>query len=146
MVWPTVRPARSGRTWLPGVVSLALLALALGCEPADPARVGAESFIDRYYVEIDLPAAREHSVGYATVKLDREMKLLEGIDAPESSGKPQVNYRFLAERDGTDDEHRGLLYELTITFGGGEQVVRKALVTVQNDEGQWRVANFQELD
>lgn len=129
------------------VAALALAMPLLGCEPSDPARVGAENFIDRYYVEINLPAAREHAVGYATAKLDREMELLEGIGAPESSGKPHVNYRFLSERDGSDADHRGFLYELTIIFGGGGEVVRRALVSVEEDEaGVWRVANFQELD
>lgn len=124
---------------------LALL-VSLGCEPVDPARAGAERFIDRYYVEINLPEAKEQAVGFAIAKLDREMKLLEGIDSPESSGKPHVNYRFLEERAGADADNRGFLYELTITFGGGAEVVRRTLVTVRSDEGAWRVANFQELD
>jgi hypothetical protein len=124
---------------------LVLLA-AGGCEQADPARAGAERFIDRYYVEIDLPAAREHAVGFAQVKLDRELELLAGIDAPESAGKPQVNYRFLQEQAGVEPHHHGLLYELTITFAEGDQVVRRALVTVRDDDGEFRVANFQEID
>ncbi len=156
MVWPTVRPARSGRTppssvapapfrqWILASVFL-VVTTGLACEPTDPARAGAERFIDRYYVEIDLPAAKDHAVGFALVKLDREIGLLEGIDGPESSGKPDVNYRFLTERAGSDADHRGFLYELTIHFGGG-QVVRRALVTVQEADGGWRVANFQELD
>ncbi len=155
MMWPTVRPVRPGCAAVAGGVPawgaafLALVALAAGllaCESTDPARAGAERFIDRYYVEIDLPAAKKQAVGYATVKLDREMELLEGIDAPESGGKPDVNYRFLTEREGTDPGHRGFLYELTIRFGGGGEAVRRALVTVKDSGGDWRVANFQELD
>lgn len=156
MAWPTVRPVRRGRT--SGVDEAARLRLGLvsaglllglwlgGCEPTDPARAGAEGFIDRYYVEIDLPAARAHASGLATVKLDREMELLEGVDAPEAGGKPQVNYRFLEERDGSDTATRGFLYELTIRFDGGGTVVRRSLVTVQQDGDAWRVSNFQEID
>lgn len=131
-----------------GIVSAALCwALALqACEPADPARAGAERFIDRYYVEIDLLAARQHAAGLARVKLDREMELLEGIDAPEASGKPDVNYRFLDEHAGSDAGHRGFLYELKISFAGGDPVVRRALVTVRESAGEWRVVNFQEMD
>lgn len=165
MVGPTARAASQRRTpgrtrvgcapwegstrwgvWavLPLLLGASLLASA--CEPSDPARAGAERFIDRYYVEINLPEAKKHATGFATAKLDREMELLEGIDAPESSGKPHVNYRFLEERAGSDAEHRGFLYELTITFGGGAEVVRRALVTVRGSNQDWRVANFQELD
>lgn len=129
------------------VATLAFAVALLGCEPSDPARAGAESFIDRYYVEINLPAAREHAVGYAVAKLDREMELLQGIGAAESSGKPHVNYRFLREREGSDAGHRGFLYELTILFEGGGEFVRRTLVSVQEDgSGGWRVANFQEID
>ncbi len=161
MVWPTARPVRSGRTSGAGAHSRAephvgrvgrwllvgALLVAAACEPADPARVGAERFIDRYYVEIDVPAAKEHAVGFATTKLERELELLAGIEGPESGGKPDVNYRFLTERAGADERHRGFLYELTIRFGGGGEVVRRALVTVRDTgAGDWRVANFEELD
>lgn len=160
MVWPSVGLARMGgasQAAVPWVVRasvrVALCALAgllvgggtSGCTPEDPARLGAERFIDQYYVRIDLPAAREEADGFAVAKLEREMELLEGIDAPESGGKPQVNYRFLTERPGHSAGHRGFLYELTITFAGG-QVVRRALVTVAEANGAWRAVNFQEID
>ena len=116
------------------------------CSPSDPARAAAQAFIDRYYVEIDLPAAYPHAVGFARAKLEREQKLLEGIGAPESAGKPLVSYVFLQENPGSTPGHRGFLYELTIRFGEGPAVVRKSLVTVREESGSWRVANFQEID
>ncbi len=157
MVWPTVGPVRLGRTWVGeaifridwagGLLLLVALVVLAACEPSNPARAGAERFIDRYYVEIDVPAAKAHAVGFAVKKLDRELELLAGIGAPESAGKPDVNYQFIEERDGADARHRGLLYELTIRFGGGGEVVRRALVTVRDTgAGDWRVANFQEID
>lgn len=151
---PTVRPAR-GRTpqatGSAGPVTIRLLAglaamLLCACQQPNPARSAAEAFIDRYYVEIDLPATREYVTGFARQKLDREAELLAGVAAPEAGGKPQVNYRFLREQPGSDAEHHGFLYELTITLAGGDQVVRRTLITVRKEDGNWRVANFEELD
>ncbi len=154
MGWPIAGPRREGwglaaiparnrvRLGLAGI----LCALLAGCANPEPARRGAEEFIDRYYVSVDPAEAREYAVGFARGKLDRELALLEDVDLPEAAAKPAVNYRFLEERAGTDARHRGFLYELTITFRDGEPIVRRALVTVREDQGQWRVANFQELD
>jgi hypothetical protein len=116
-----------------------------GCQSSDPARAGAERFMDRYYVEIDLPAAREETVGIAREKIEHEMELLEGIDAPESGAKPTVHYRFLAGHEGSSAHRQGFVYELTILVAG-QELTRRALVTVQEEAGSWRAANFEELD
>ncbi|MBM4269577.1 MAG: hypothetical protein FJ144_23735 [Deltaproteobacteria bacterium] len=117
-----------------------------GCTSGDPARTGAERFLDRYYVEIDLPAAREESVGVARAKIDHEMELLRGIAAPESGAKPTVHYRFVKQHDGATVQRQGFVYELTISLTGGPQILRRALVTVQQEGADWRTANFEELD
>jgi hypothetical protein len=118
---------------------------AAGCSSEDPARAAAERFVDHYYVEIDLPKAREQAVGLAREKVERSMKLLEGVAPPEEGVRPRVHYRFLEQQDSARDR-RGFLYELTITFDGGEQSQRRALVTVREDEGVWHAANFQEFE
>lgn len=125
-----------------------LLALALvpACTSNDPARAAADRFVDRYYVEIDLPRARDEAVGLARDKVEREMKLLEGVAPAEESVRPSIHYRFLEKQDAEGRDRRGYLYELTITFHGGDKVQRRALVTVRQDEGVWHAANFQEID
>jgi hypothetical protein len=125
---------------------LAVLALVPGCTSDDPARAAAERFVDQYYVEINLPRAHEEAVGLARDKVEREMKLLEGISPAEAAARPSVHYRFLESQADEGGDRRGFLYELTITFGGGDQVQRRALVTVRQDDGSWHAANFQEID
>lgn len=124
---------------------LACLVLAAGCTSDDPARAAAERFVDQYYVEIDLPGAREESVGLARAKVERELKLLEGVAPAEDALRPRIHYRFLEQQDPGRDR-RGFVYELTISFDGGEQVQRRTLVTVREEEGAWHAVNFQELD
>ena len=136
---------RARHTWKV-LFLLAVLLPGSACAPSDPARAAAQAFIDRYYVEIDLPAAYPYAVGLARPKLEREQELLDGIDAPENSGKPSVSYRFVREHPGSTPGHRGFLYELTIRFASGAAVVRKTLVTVRDESGVWRVANFEEID
>jgi hypothetical protein len=122
---------------------VAALLGAVACTEDDPARNGADRFVDSYYVEIDLPRARENSVGLARAKVEREIELLKGVERPESDAKPSVYYRLLEERGG---ERPGFVYELTISFGGGETVKRRALVIVREEGGEWRAVNFEELD
>lgn len=124
------------------VVGLALLA---ACTSDDPARAAAERFVDRYYVEIDLPAAREQAAGLARAKVEREMQLLEGVAPPEEEVRPRIHYRFL-EQQASGRDRRGFLFELTISFDRGEQIQRRALVTVGEQHGAWHAVNFQELD
>jgi hypothetical protein len=137
------RRARSGRG---GVAPALLVALALACSSGDPARAAAERFVDQYYVEIDLHRARDEASGLARDKVEREMKLLEGITPAEAAVRPSIHYRFLEQQDAEGRDRRGFLYELTITFNGGDQVQRRALVTVSQDQGAWHAVNFQEID
>lgn len=143
------RAETSGRWCSPALLAvqvLVLFALSFAaCTSDDPARAAAERFVDEYYVEIDLPAAREEATGLARAKVEREMKLLEGVTPAEAAVRPSIHYRFL-EQQGSERDRRGYLYELTITFDSGEQVLRRALVTVRPEGEGWRTANFQESD
>jgi hypothetical protein len=122
-----------------------LLALAPSCTSDDPARAAAERFVDQYYVEIDLPGARDEAVGLARSKVEREIKLIQGQPPPEEALRPRIHYRFLEQQE-SERDRRGFLYELTISFDGGEQLQRRALVTVREEESGWHAVNFQELD
>ena len=128
------------------MVLLALAALVhAGCEAQDPAEAAARRFVDRYYVELDLKAARPYATGLALAKLTREEELLAGIDAPASAGKPSVHYRLVEQSPQAMPSRRRYLFELTISFSDA-QVVRMALVTLQDDgANDWKVANFEEL-
>ena len=132
--------------WRIGIVAVALAGgLLPGCEPQDPAEAAAGRFVDRYYVELDLTAARPHATGLALAKLTREAELLAGIDAPAKAGKPTIHYKLVEESGTSGPDQRSFLYELTILFADA-QVTRMALVTLQQDPGgAWRVANFEEL-
>ena len=142
------KPARplglTGMLWASAFVGLLGAGLA-ACEPTDPAHAAAGVFVDRYYVELDLAAARPHATGLALAKLTREAELLAGIDAPASAGKPTVNYQMIEESETSAPGQRSFLFELTISFTDA-QVNQLALVTLQSDDsGVWQVANFEEL-
>ena len=102
----TSRRLRGRTVLLAGVLCLWL---GQACSESDPARIGADRFVDSYYVEIDLPRARERSIGLARAKVDRTMRLLEGVDGPESDAKPTVYYRMVEER--RDNRERGIAFE-----------------------------------
>jgi hypothetical protein len=121
------------------------MSIAAACSESDPSRIAADRFVDAYYVEIDLTRAKEEAVGLARAKVERAMQLLEGVDRPETDSKPTVYYRVVEERR-SESDRPGFVYELTISFGGGQTVTRRALVIVREEGGPWRAANFEELD
>lgn len=121
-------------------------AFAAACSHGDPGRSAAERFLDAYYVEIDLPRARDEAVGLARAKVDEQLALLAGQVAPDAASRPAVHYRFLEQQGDTQRDRRGYLFELQISLDRGDQVTRRALVTVREDSGSWHAANFQEMD
>ena len=122
-------------------------AAAEGCSHGDAGRTAAERFVDAYYVEIDLSRARDEAVGLARAKVEDQMKLLSGQAMPDPASRPSVHYRFLEQDQAARaNDRRGYLFELTISFDGGEQIHRRALVTVAQESDAWHAANFQEID
>lgn len=133
----------------PGAVAALCAVLAMSapaCSHSDPARGGAERFVDAYYVEIDLPRARDEAVGLARAKVDDELKLLTGQEAPEGGVRPTVHYRLVEAQGEGERDRRGFVFELSIHTDSGDELTRRVLVTVREEGGAWRAANFQEID
>ncbi len=127
------------------VLLLGGVGFSLACSSGDPARGAAERFIDAYYVEIDLPRARDAAIGLARAKVEEQLRLVTGQVALEAASRPTVYYRFVEQQQEPQHDRRGLLYELTLTLGT-DQATRRALVTLRREGDAWRVANFQEID
>ena len=120
-----------------------VLAVAVqACGPTDPRRTVAEQFIDRLYVMIDQSAARELAAGLAVAKLDEELRLKQGQAIDDGTRKPHVSYAFV-ERKGADaDPVASLIYELRVQPDGAEEFTKRLFLTMRQDAGQWRVANY----
>ena len=115
-----------------------------GCH-ADPStsRGRAELFLDAYYVEIDLPRALEHTAGVAHAKVEQSIELTRNNAIDETTERPTVHYRFDAEHpDGAAAVNYVYLADLT---AAGESSQRKIVLTVRQQDGDWRVTNFQEF-
>jgi len=123
-------------------VALVLVALALGCRSADPRRAVAEDFIDRLFVTIDQPAARQLAVGLAAAKIDEEIRLKEGQAIDETTRQPRVHYRFIQHADAGTDDASSLVYELHVAPDGADAFTRRLILTLRRGEGSWRVANY----
>jgi len=116
------------------------------CSRGDAARTGAEHFIDAYYVEANLPKARDEAVGLARSKIEDQVKLVSGQAPADPGQRPTISYRLLQSQDEAERDRRGFVFELSIHLDGGEKLARRTLVTMKEEGGAWRVANFQELD
>lgn len=126
------------------IVLLLLLASLAACRSTDDALRSAQSFVDEHYVTMDLTAAREHTTGVATRKVEEEQQLIEGQAIDQETLKPRVHYRLL-ERRPESDTRVSFLFEGEARV---EELVfnRKWLVTVSREGEAWKVSNFQEYD
>jgi len=124
------------------VIVVLAAALVSACKPSDPRRVVAENFIDRLYVTIDQPSARELAVGLAAAKIDEEIRLKNGQAIDEATRQPSIHYRFLQDSPASGDDAASLVYELHVAPDGADAFTRRLILTLRPADGAWRVANY----
>jgi hypothetical protein len=113
-----------------------------GCAPSDPRQAVAEQFIDRLYVRIDQPSARELATGLATAKIDEEIRLKAGQAIDESTRQPSIHYSFVQHAEDRQDGTSSLVYDLHVAPDGADAFTRRLILTLRHDGGVWRVANY----
>ena len=124
--------------------ALCVVLLLAGCEGAGDAtaRGAAEAFLDRHYVEIDLPGSRDYTVGLARRKVDERIRLTSGHSIDTGTRKPRVYYRLLERREAGGGA--AFVYELTVRPEGADEFRRRVLVRVRREGPGWRVSNYVE--
>ena len=134
------------KNFAPGMAALFLsLILFLGCgrDLKTPQGV-AEEFLDRHYVEINLPKAKEYAVGLALEKINEEIRLTSGQAIDASTRKPKVHYHLLEKQEG--DGRVSFLYQGIIEAEDAPEFTRRWLVVARKEGDGWRVSNFTESD
>src|SRR5258706_1835919 len=129
-----------------GIAPLFLsLTLLVGCgrDLKTPQGV-AEEFLDRHYVEINLPKAKEYAVGLALDKIDEEIRLTSGQAIDASTRKPKVHYHLLEKQEGAG--RVSFMYQATIQAQDAPEFNRRWLVVARREGDGWRVSNFTESD
>lgn len=124
--------------------ALCVVLLLAGCEGADDAtaRGAAEAFLDRHYVEIDLPGSRDYTVGLARRKVDERIRLTSGHSIDAGTRKPRVYYSLLERREA--GEGAAFVYDLAVRPEGADEFHRRILVRVRREGPGWRVSNYVE--
>ncbi len=127
-----------------GVLCAVLLLACVGCKSdGDTTPRGvAEVFLDRHYVEIDLPGSREFTAGLARSKVDEQIRLTSGFAIDAGTRKPRVYYKLLERREAGG--RIAFVYRLTIRPEDAGEFSRKLLIRVREEESGWRVSNYME--
>ncbi len=127
---------------------LVILSVSLwlsGCHAAgETPRDIAEAFLDRYYVGMDLAAARDLCAAVALDKIDEQIALTGGLVADGAADRPSVNYR-LGYTDETADR-ANYEYDLRVAPSGVSPFSRRVLLTLRPSDGRWLVTNYAESD
>lgn len=114
------------------------------CAPASGPESIAQSFVERYYVNPDLPKAKALAYGLARQKIEDEERLLQAVTEPTGAGGRGVSYSLHATRKIGGDK---IFFVYDITISVDRQVMKKrATITAGRIEEGWRVTNFQEVD
>ena len=128
----------------PGVFCAALLLALVGCggEGDTTAQGAAEAFVDRHYVEVDLPGSREYTTGLARSKVDERIRMTAGHSIDAGTRKPRVYYKLLEKREAGG--RVAFVYQLTIRPEGAGELSRRVLIRVRKEDAGWRVSNYME--
>lgn len=126
------------------LLSLGLMGLTACGRDLRTAQGVAEEFVDQHYVFIDLPRAREYTVGLALQKLDEEIRLTAGQVIDLSTRKPKIHYRLLEKKEAQD--RSSFLYEGTIQAEDAPEFKRRWMVTARKAKDRWRISNFTDYD
>lgn len=126
------------------LLPVAALALTACTDPGDSPRAAAEAFLDAHYVRIDLEAARALCIGLALDKLEREIALTANNPEASAMERPRVTYRMEEGRDAEGRE--SYAYELTVHPTGTDAFHKLIVMSLRDEGGGWRVANYAESD
>lgn len=139
-----VKPHR-GRHGLLTVLLLAATAVLSACGKASDAEATASSFVERYYVKVDLIMAKQLTDGLATRKIEQEQALLQGSGGDAGgTRKRDVAYHLLEKRE--DGDHWFFVYDLSITGHGVPTLKKRSLLSLGKRGDGWRITNFRDFD
>jgi hypothetical protein len=124
-----------------------LLLLLASCHGSGGApRSAAEGFLDEHYVHINLEAAKQYCVGVARFKVEEEQRLVGDQQIDASTRRPRVTYSLAEQKDEAED-HVTFVYAAKVHFDDGGDTALRWLVTVRReDDGSWKVSNYQEFE
>jgi len=124
-----------------------LLLLLASCHGSGGApRSAAEGFLDEHYVHINLEAAKQYCVGVARFKVEEEQRLVGDQQIDASTRRPRVSYSLVEQKDEAED-HVTFVYGAKVHFDDGGDTALRWLVTVRReDDGSWKVSNYQEFE
>lgn len=123
---------------------LAAAALLSACGKASDAEATASSFVDQYYVKVDLARAKQFTDGLATRRIEQEEGLLQGVSSAAGTKQRDVTYRLREKRD--EGEHLFFVYDLEIKGHGVPTLRKRSLLSVGKVGAAWRVTNFRDFD
>jgi len=120
---------------------LSLLPLA-SCTTSKPDyQQTGERFLETYYLRANPKAALDLTLDPASEKLNRELALLKGVPASDSSEQPKMSYKILS-CDLAEPQLAQCRYQLDIQMDRIR--VRRGLLTLRPGKQGWKVTQFEE--
>ena len=119
----------------------------MACTPKTDAEKVGNNFVALYYQQMNQQEALKLSSMMAKDKLEKEYALVHEsrIKNPQpASNRAKVTYKL--EESKTEKDLSFLTYRLTIQPNGINAFDRTALLTLQRENENWKVINFEEVN
>ncbi|MFN8578556.1 MAG: hypothetical protein U0354_17135 [Candidatus Sericytochromatia bacterium] len=107
----------------------------------------ADNFVKHYYKFMNIEEAQKYTSMMAKDKIDKEVSLIrEARVKNPNSVAPRSEVTYKLEDVKTDKDMSFITYHLSITPKGSNTIDKMALITVKNENGEWKVIDYSETD
>jgi hypothetical protein len=107
----------------------------------------ADNFVKHYYKFMNTEEAQKYTSMMAKDKIDKEIELLREYRSKNPTSeinRSQVSYSLQDTK--TDKDMSFITYNLSIMPKGVKPFDKIALITVKNDNGEWKVIDYSETN
>ncbi|MFQ5639151.1 MAG: hypothetical protein ACE5IR_14305 [bacterium] len=109
----------------------------------------AETFLFRYFLELNQRGALELSTGLAVDKLQKEIELTQSVrmepNLDLSKLRPFIDYKLTGTQT-RSDETVTLFYDVTIERKSGLKFRKEAVLSTMQVDGRWKINNYDIFD
>jgi hypothetical protein len=125
------------------LVATLALAAASCAKPSSPSREVADRFMELYYAQMNVAEAAKLCSGAARIKLEGELKLLQGVPPDPPSGEPRVSFSLTESSTPTPGE---ATYTYRVTAHTADVGTVTAALTVSDEGDRWLITSFTERE
>lgn len=123
------------------------IVLSLACAKKEPYQQVSDAFIANYYKQMNQTEALKYTSDLAKDKIQKEIELVRMSRAQNPNfGDNRASVSYSLEEVKMEKDLTFITYKLTIQPKGGAAYDQSSLLTLKNNNGDWKVIDYSELN